>query len=361
MVTSNMSSKPSILVTGAGGFIGGRIVEVLMHSERFRVVPGVRRWSSAARIGRHPVDPVMCDLLDREQIRSALDGVDFVIHCARGDDADTVESTRNMLQEAQVAGVRRVVFLSTIDVYGVPTGAVTEDHPLVPTGRPYGDSKITAEEVCREFVSNGLAVAILRPTIVYGPFCETWVAKYATRFDRGTWLLPREACQGLCNLVYVDDLVRASLLALEADGIDGEAFNVNGPETITWQAYFDRLNHALGYPPLPQPSSVRSRASAHAAEPFKRLAKAMMSRFQEPIMRVYKSSRRARSLMKGLEATLRKAPSPGEYDLYSRTATFPIDKAAELLGFRPSVSVEEGIRLSAAWALHEGVARRRER
>ena len=356
-----MSSRRSILVTGAGGFIGGRIVEILMHSERFQVVPGVRRWSSAARIGRYPVDPAMCDLLDRGQIRSALAGVDFVIHCARGDDAYTVESTRNLLEEAQVAGIRRVVHLSTIDVYGVPTGVVTEEHPLVRTGRPYGDSKITAEEVCREFVANGLGIAILRPTIVYGPFSETWVSNFATRFDRGTWSLPREACQGLCNLVYVDDLVRASLLALEADGVEGEAFNVNGPEIVTWQAYFDRLNHALGYPPLPQPSSMRSRVSALAADPFKKLAKATMSRFQEPIMRVYKNSRRARSLMKGMEAVLRKAPSPAEYGFYSRSATFTVTKAAKLLGFVPSVSVEDGIRFSADWALHEGVANRRGR
>jgi len=356
-----MSSKRSILVTGAGGFIGGRIVEILMHSERFHVVPGVRRWSSAARIGRQPVDPVMCDLLDREQIRSALAGVDFVIHCARGDDAQTVDSTRNLLEEAQAAGVRRVVHLSTIDVYGIPTGVVAEDHPLVHTGRPYGDSKITAEALCREFVANGLGIAILRPTIVYGPFSETWVSKYATRFDTGTWLLPREACQGQCNLVYIDDLVRASLLALEADGIEGEAFNVNGPEVVTWQEYFDRLNHALGYPPLPEPSSVRSRARALAADPFKKLAKAAMSRFQEPIMRVYKNSRRARSLMKGMEAALRKAPSPAEYGFYSRSATFPIDKAADLLGFRPSISVEDGVRFSADWALHEGVVQRRGR
>jgi nucleoside-diphosphate-sugar epimerase len=357
-----MSSRRSILVTGAGGFIGGRIVEVLMHSERYQVVPGVRRWSSAARIGRHPVQPVMCDLLDRDQVRAALAGVDLVIHCARGDDATTVESTRNLLEEAQAAGIGRVVHLSTIDVYGAPTdGVVAEDHPLVRTGRPYGDSKIETEELCQEFAANGLGVVILRPTIVYGPFSETWVTKYVSRFDQGTWMIPPDRCQGLCNLVYVDDLVRASLLALEAPGVQGEAFNVNGPEIVTWQAYFDRLNGALGYPPLPKASGVRSRAAAHAADPFKKLAKATMARFQEPIMRVYKSSRRARRLMKGVEAMLRKAPSPAEHHMYARTATYPVDKAAERLGFRPSVSVDEGVRLSAQWALHEGVARRRGR
>lgn len=354
-----MSSRRSVLVTGAGGFIGGRIVEVLMHSTRFRVVPAVRRWSSAARVGRHHVDSVMCDLLEPEQIRSALDGIDFVIHCAVGDAPSTVDGTRNLLVEAKAAGIRRVVHLSTIDVYGRSSGIVTEDHPLVRTGRPYGDSKIDAEEVCRELAADGLGIVILRPTIVYGPFSETWVSAFAGRFDRGTWLLSREACQGLCNLVYVDDLVKASLLALEADGVEGLAFNVNGPEVITWQEYFDRLNHALGYPPLPRPSRWRSRASALATDPFKRLAKATVARFQEPIMHVYKNSRRARSLMKGLEGILRRAPSPAEFDLYARTATFPATKAEALLGFTPSVSVDDGVRFSADWALHEGVARRR--
>lgn len=354
------SSRSKVLVTGAGGFIGGRLVEVLMQSQRFRPVPAVRRWASSARIGRHPVDPVMCDLLDSDQIRAALSGIDFVVHCAVGDAASTIDGTRNLLREAQLAGVRRVVHLSTIDVYGPAEGAVSEDAALVRTGRPYGDSKIEAEEACREFSEAGLGVVILRPTIVYGPFSDTWVSGYAGRFSQGSWLLSRDTCQGLCNLLYVDDLVQACLLALEAEGVDGQAFNVNGPEVVTWQDYFDGLNQALGYPPLPRPGTLRSRVSSLAAAPVKKLAKVTVSRFQEPVMRVYRSSRRARTLMKGVEGILRRAPSPAEFDLYSRGATYPIDKAAQALGFTPSVSVPEGVRLSAAWALHEGIASPRE-
>ena len=79
-------------------------------------------------------------------------------------------------------------------------------------------------------------------------------------------------------------------------------------------------------------------------------------RFQGPIMRVFRNSRRARSLVKGMEAILRKALSPAEGDLYSRSATYPVDKAGEWLGFPPSVSVEDGVPFSAYWALQKGVA-----
>lgn len=330
-----------------------------MHSVRLQVVPGVRRWASAARIGRHPIEPVACDLLDPEQIHAALAGVDFVIHCAVGDTAATVDGTRNLLSAAHAAGIRRLIHVSTIDVYGTPSGTVTEDHPLVRTGRPYGDSKIEAEEACREFEGMGLGVVILRPTIVYGPHSDLWVSAYARRFFEGSWLLSRDACQGRCNLLYVDDLVQACILSLEAEGVEGLAFNVNGPDVVSWQAYFDRLNHAFGYPPLPQPNRLRSRGAAAVTDPVKRLAKATMARFDEPIMQLYKRSKAARSLMKGVEAVLRRAPSTMEFDLYSRSATYPTDRAEERLGFRPSVTADEGIGFSADWALHEGIAKRR--
>jgi len=228
-----MSADRTILVTGAGGFIGGRVVEVLMQREGVIPRAALRRWSTAARIGRLPLDPIQCDLRDLAQVREAVQGVDAIVHCAVGDGRNTVESTRNVMQAALDAGIKRVVHISTIDVYGRAEGRVEESTPLTVTGREYGDSKIEAERVCQEFVAKGLHVVILRPTIVYGPFSDLWTLQFAERFRDGNWLLPPDGCQGRCNLVYIDDLVRAILCALDADVPSGEAFNANGPDDVT--------------------------------------------------------------------------------------------------------------------------------
>src|SRR5829696_7481935 len=115
-------AERTILVTGAGGFIGARAVEVLHEARIGQVKAGLRRWSSGARVGRLPVELVQCDIRDAEQVRQALRGVTDVVHCAvSGTDRDTiVEGTRVLLQGALDAGVRKVVHLSTIDVYGTP-------------------------------------------------------------------------------------------------------------------------------------------------------------------------------------------------------------------------------------------------
>jgi nucleoside-diphosphate-sugar epimerase len=238
--------RETVLVTGAGGFIGGRVVEVLHASGQVQVRAGVRRWSTAARIGRLPVDIVACDLLDAAQVDAAMTGASAVVHCAVGGHEATVQGTRNVLDAALRHGVRRVVHLSTIDVYGGADGVVTEDSALVATGAAYGDAKIEAEQACMEYGRQGGSVVILRPTIVYGPFSESWTVEFARRMTGGRWLLPEADCLGRCNLVYVDDLVQAVVLGLDAAGVDGQAFNINGPDDVTWHEYFHGMNQSLG-------------------------------------------------------------------------------------------------------------------
>lgn len=352
-------ARERVLVTGAGGFIGGRVIEALLQEGASQVVPAVRRWSSAARIGRYPVEPVRFDLLDGEAVRSALESVDAVVHCAVGSHEATVQGTRNLLEAAREHRVRRVVHLSTIDVYGRATGSVEENAPLIRTGRTYGDSKIEAEEICAEFARNGLDVVVLRPTIVYGPFSETWTTAFAERLAGGGWLLPRETCQGTCNLVYVDDLVRAILLALRCPG-SGGVYNINGPDRPTWQAYVEELNHALGLPELTPPEVVGSKLKSTIVDPVRSFLKGAFNRFQSPILALYRRSRIARVMMKRMEAILRRVPSSAEYDLYGRSVDFPTDRARSELGYVPSVPLAEGVRLSAAWLRHEGVVRDRE-
>ena len=353
-----MSEKPTTLVTGAGGFIGGRVVEAMLELGDREVLSGLRRWSTAARIGRYPIGPVQCDLMLPEQLLEVLDGVDSVVHCAVGDAHVTVEGTRNLLQAALERGVRRVVHVSTIDVYGRAEGTVTESSPFVETGREYGDSKIQAEKVCLEYQAKGLEVVILRPTIVYGPFSELWTVEPAERLASGSWLLPREACAGICNLVYVDDVVRAILLALDAPSkVSGKAFNVNGPDEVTWQEYIDTLNAALGLPPVRPPAAAASRTRTTLVAPIRGLVKTAFTQFQAPILALYQKSRSARRLMKWVRSTLQRVPSQAEYDLYGRKVVFPTDRAREDLGYRPLVPMTEGVAASVQWLRHEGVVR----
>ena len=338
-----------ILVTGAGGFIGGRIVEVLHEVGLGSVRAGVRRWSSAARVGRLPVEIVQCDVNSADSVRSAMKGVSAVVHCAHGDSATNVEGTRNVLEEAQRAGVARVVHLSTVSVYGREEGSLTESSPWTPGSNPYGRSKVQTEEICAGYSRRGLAITILRPTIVYGPYSNIWTVEFAQRLSMGEWFLPERYTQGTCNLVYVDDMVKAVLLSLENEKAIGQTFIVNGEERPTWNDYFHALNDALGLPPLRPASAFRSRMKAGLMKPVRKSAKFVLKRFQPLVLRIYKRSNLAKALMRHAETAIKKSPTGAEFDLYSLCVSYEGQKAREILGYRPAFSMRDGVELSVAW------------
>ena len=350
-----MSDK-KILVTGAGGFIGGRIVEILHEQQIGEVRAGLRRWSTGARIGRFPVDMVKLDVRSAAESEAALQGVTHLVHCAVGDRTTTVEGTRTLLDAALRMGVKRVVYLSTIDVYGIPTGDVSENRPLTLTGRPYGDSKIEAEHAVQELVARGLPVTILRPTLVHGPFSATWTMAYAQRLQSRPWLVAEKDAQGTCNLVYVDDLVGAVIAALDADTEPGEAFNINGPERPTWNEYFHALNDSMNLPPLVVETQGRARMSSRMVHPLRKSAKFLLKHFEAPVMGAYKRSELARTIMKRAEGVIRTTPAPDEFVVYSRKVTYSTDKAEKLLGWRPRFPLADAMPLTGAWLKHSGFA-----
>ena len=351
--TAEKPTAETVLVTGAGGFIGGRVVEALILGGTARVRPALRRWSSAARIARFEVEPVLCDVTETEQIEGALAGVDAVVHCAMGEPEVTVEGTRKLLAACLEHGVRRVVYLSTVEVYGDAAGNVDESTPLVPSDS-YGESKVAAEEICREFHDLGLEVSILRPAIVYGPFSRWWTERFAQRLGSGQWRLFEGFGEGRCNLIYIDDLVAAILACLSQPRAAGEAFNVNGPDDVSWNEYVEALNRELGLPPLIRSQRRSTWLKTAALWPVRAAAEFAVRHFEKLIFHIYERFAFTRGLIRRTEQSLRTTPAAQELNLYQRGASYPTDKATDLLGWRPRVDMRQGLELSRRWLVHHG-------
>jgi nucleoside-diphosphate-sugar epimerase len=350
-----MASDRRILVTGGTGFIGGRFAEVIHLTGFGRVRVGVRRWAGAARAARFPVEIVLCDVLDRRQLAEAMAGVSAVIHCAVGDDEVVVTGTRNVLDAAARAGVERVVYMSTAEVYGRPSGTIDETCPFARGVSSYGDVKILAEEACWDAYARGLPVTMFRPSIVYGPWSTSWTAALAERIASGRWARYERFGEGICNLVYVDDLVAAALSSIDRP-VAGQAFNIGGRELLTWNDYFDRLNAAMGLPPLQvaAATNARVRSVAHGAgRVVARFGKAHAGRLLSSLQ---SRGGVAAKALKSVKQWLRTTPSSGELDgLYNRKAVYVWSKAEQLLGYQPQFDLDTGLALSVEWLRYAGI------
>jgi predicted dehydrogenase/nucleoside-diphosphate-sugar epimerase len=350
-----LKANGKVLVTGATGFIGGSIVEKLYFANDRHVRAGIRKWSSAARLGRCPVDIIQMDLMKMEDIQKALDGVTEIIHCAKGPAGVTVQGTKNLLEVALKKGVNRFVHLSTTEVYGSVNGIIDENSPLVYTGNEYNQTKIDAEKVCWEYLEKGVPITILRPPIVFGPYSKNWSVHCARMLLGRKWGIYENIGEGKCNLVYIDDLVKVILLSLKHPKAIGHAFNINNQEVITWNEYFMRYNEAMGLPPLRIIHTSQANFRTALMEPVRIIGRVVKNNFLTPVKIIADSFNIVKVLMKETENALKATPSPDELKLFNKRATFSINKVTDMLEFAPEVSLNEGLRRTVNWMINQGI------
>ena len=207
-----------VLITGATGFIGGRVAEILSVRDGWAVRAIVRHPSRVSRLARLPIELVVGDIESQEDVRRALEGCDAVVHCATGTSwgdrakifSANVNGTRTLATASLTEGVRRFVHLSSVAIHGPDvTGTIDESTPVrPPRGDDYAESKAEAEDVILRAVREGLNAIILRPAHVYGPFSPLFGDPSFRRLVRGE-LLFDESANTLSNTIYVDNVVEA--------------------------------------------------------------------------------------------------------------------------------------------------------
>jgi ornithine--oxo-acid transaminase len=252
------AGAPACLVTGASGFIGGRLVERLCR-EGAQVRALVRAGSDASRLERLDVEIVTGDLTDARSLARAVRGCAHVFHCGalvsdwatRSEiEATNVAGTRYLVAAAVEASVRRFIHFSTTDVYGYPgRPAVDETHRRRRFANWYSETKLLAEGELGRAARSGLDTVILRPATVYGPGSREVVGEIARSIKAGRMVLV-DGGRPQAGLVYVENLLDAAILALTSEAAPGEAFNITDELEVTWREFTDGLAAGLGCPPV---------------------------------------------------------------------------------------------------------------
>ena len=325
-----------VLVTGATGFLGGRLAQVLVaRGEKVRVL--ARQSSSLNHLAGLPVEVVRGDLAAIESLAQAVHGVTQIYHCAACS-ADwapwrvfyeaNVTGVSNLLHAAtQAEGLQRFLHVSTTDVYGYPHFPCDEAHPLTDIGLPYNRTKCMGEEgVWKASRHSGLPVTVVRPATIYGPRSKDFAVEIAKLIREGRMLVINGGLSsgGFC---YVDNAVDAIIRAATARETAGRAYNLADGTGATWRRYVDALADGLGErrPRIDLPSGI--------AFPMARVLEAaqrLMRRSGRPLL-----TRHAVYLL-------------------SRNQEYPIEKARREFGYEPAVKFEEGVARTVEWLKREG-------
>ncbi|WP_370477001.1 NAD-dependent epimerase/dehydratase family protein [Tamlana flava] len=246
--------KSKVFVTGATGYVGHQLAKKLAD-EDYEVVALVRDVDSEKIPVHKNILPVKGDLCDFHSIESAIDGCTYAFHtaaftnlkCNRVDSFynTNVRGTENVLKAAQQTNVKKVIYSSTLSVFGpsykdVP---ITESQPrLEAYANDYELTKSMAEELVLDYERKGLPSVILNLSRVYGPGLKTYsngVNRLVNMIAENDFLIVPSKLDVVANYVYIDDVVDAHLLAVDK-GKSGEKYIIGG-ENASYNQLFKKI------------------------------------------------------------------------------------------------------------------------
>ncbi len=330
------------LVTGATGLLGSHIVEQLRKRDRpTRVL--VRPGSDIEWLRTQGVEFAEGDVTRPETLAAACAGVDAVYHSAAkvGDwgpweefQRVTIDGTRNILEAAIAAQVRRFVHISSISTYGY----YTKDQVIDETAdlgyklykwAYYSKSKVAAEKIVwQAHRQNRIELSVIRPAWIYGPRDRTTIARLYRMIKAGQAKILGRGDNRL-NVVYAGNVAEGAILAADKPEANGEAFNCSNDGEITQQEYFDLLARTIGAPSVKR--HVPYRVAYNAGF------------FLECLGHLF---------------NWQKPPFITRYAVWlmGRRSYFSTEKARRVLGWEPRVQYEQGVPMTVQWYReHAGV------
>lgn len=326
-----------VLVTGAAGFLGGHLVDMLVErGDEVRAM--VRPVENASHLGMlDGVEVVQGDLTDRESLKRAVQGVQRVYNVAAKTGPWGLENVytsanvwgvADLITAAMDAGVQRIVHTSSITVYGHHLhGNITEDQPFHAEDNPYSRTKIAGEKLVADFVKErGAPVVVVRPAWIYGPRDTASFGRFVALVESGKGFLIGSG-KNIVPVVYVRDVAQGLIKAGDAgDEAIGQAYTLADDRRVTQAEYLNTIADFLEAPPVTR---------------------------KLPYVALYSAGRAAELLWQAMGRRKSAPPPVTTYGvtLLGGNQEFSIDKARRELGYQPEYDVIHGVHDGVSWYL----------
>lgn len=321
-----------IFVTGATGFIGGHLVAALVK-EGHEVRALARKTSDTSLLQALDIEVITGDITDTGAMKKALGDCQSVYHLAgkttkdrlskRDYDAHNVEATKNLAEAALKAGVSRLVYASSVGVYGTFCDSSIDENTEPNPDSYYRETKLGGEKaVLRLQRESGLSVVVARLGSVYGPGSCSWL-DVCRKILKGNFRMIG-AGENYDHLAYVDDVAEGLRRCGDAKGVEGKTYIIAGPEPVQVRELLEIIAQELG---------ADAFLESLPAAPFR-----VYGRLGEFVYRSF-----------GVEL-----PRLHYYDLFFLNHRFRTTKAQEELGYFPKVSLRDGFRRLIGWYREKG-------
>ena len=244
-----------VLVIGADNFVGRPLLESLAG------------WAK-------PFVPSEAASFDE-----AVETADGIVNCTMGRPKDIADAAQKLFSSTKrLSRPPPVVHVSSMTVYGPVSGIVDENAPLAADSGAYAQAQLAADQLASQYPQ----AIRLRTGVEYGPGCQQWTGLIADCLAQGRLGDLGASGDGICNLLFIDDLVAAIEAGLRRPQWQGKAFNLAMSSAPTWNEYFAAFAKALGAVPVRRISRRRLSAEVKVFAPPLKVSQMVLGRLLPP-------------------------------------------------------------------------------